>query len=55
MNAADRMPRESSARNAERSPPAHCAESDGSSAVMIETVKIAWGSWKKVNAEMYAV
>jgi hypothetical protein len=27
----------------------------GSSAVMIETAKMAWGSWKKMNADVYAV
>ena len=55
MNAADRIPLDRSARNAARSPPAQCAEREGRSAVMIETVKMAWGSWKNVNAEMYAV
>ena len=50
--AVDRMPRARSPRNAVRSVDAHCADSDGSSAVMIETVKMAYGSWKNAYALM---
>ena len=55
MKAVERIPRASSPRKAARSAVAHCADSDGRSAVMMDTVKMAWGSWKNVYADMYAV
>ena len=51
-NAVARIPWESSARYPATSRSAHRDESDGSSAVNTETAKIAWGSWKKMNAEL---
>ena len=47
------MPWESSALYPSRSSAAHLEDIAGSNAVMIETAKIAWGSWNRMNADAY--
>ena len=48
-----RIPWESSALKPSRSSAAHREDIAGSSAVRIETAKIAWGSWNRMNAAAY--
>ena len=50
-----RNPREKSSRTPSRSPPPHRSAIPGSSAVKIETARIACGSEKKMNACEYTV
>ena len=54
MSAVSRMPRASSARNSDGSPLVQWADSAGSTAVMTDTAKIAWGSENRTNALKYA-
>ena len=48
--AVSRRPRDRNVRTPAASPVAHRSLIPGSKAVMIETAKIAWGSWNTVNA-----
>ena len=48
-----RIPCESRALYPSRSPAAHREDIAGSRAVRIDTAKIAWGSWNRMNAAAY--
>ena len=50
MNAVPLRPRASITRNPPRSPSVHREDRAGNSAVMIDTAKMACGSWNRMNA-----